>query len=240
MKYDNISINDVRNIIQKLSQDKNNNCIAFYVHDNVSKIIKKYVISYNTVFDKYDLLKFDEFIINILNIFDIDYHFDAVTIEPIHIDKKFDTFTINYIGSNCNNYIFFKHLSEDIKTELDKHMIEIYFEENYPYIDINDEDDKEKYAEIIDNINVNKLYETYSKVSISVPLMLPKHDMVIYLESIMYTTMDIIKIYNEIIACFNEIDMKEIYEYDKNQFVYIYDNKLNLKQFNLVTEIDNN
>lgn len=238
MKYDNISVNDVRDIIQKLSKDINYNCISLWIHDLTSKnyeIIKKYIICYNTAIEKYDLLKIDEYITNILNIFDFNQKFDSITIEPLHIDKKFDTLSIKYVGNNINNYIFFKHLAEDIKMELEKHMIEIYFEQHHPEIDIYDEQDKDIYANIIDNLNINTLYETYNKVSISVPLMIPKHDMVIYLESVMLTSIDIIKIYNEIILCFNDLDMKEIYEYNKNEFIYKYDNKLNIKQFNLVT-----
>lgn len=242
MRYEKISIVKLKYILKTIIDDNMNyNCIVIQFHDITShqyEFTKKYVISFAIPFNTNDLIKWDEYVTNVIGIYDFDQIIDAITVEPLKIEKEFTNFQINYLGSNINNYILFKHISIDIIDQLRKHLIEIYFDKNYPHIDIYDDNDKKKYAGLIDELEINKLCEIYDSVHVSIPMLLPNHDMIFYLDGIIKTSMTELAIYNDIISCFNEVDMKEIYDYDKNDFIYEYSNGLKIKKFDIVTKIN--
>lgn len=242
MRYAKISLITLRNILKTtINNNVDHNCIIVQFHDLTShryELNKKYVLSFSVPLNDNDLIKWDEYVTNVIGIYHFDQIIDAVTVESLKIEKEFTNFQIDYLGSNINNYVLFKHIAIDIIEQLRKHLIEIYFDKNYPHIDIYDDNDKKKYADLIDELEISKLYEIYDSVHVQIPILLPNHDMVFYLDGTIKSSITEIAVYSDIILCFNEVDMKEIYDYDKNDFIYEYGNGLKIKQFDIVTKIN--
>lgn len=87
---------------------------------------------------------------------------NILSIDPLRI-KDCNEIRIQYSGTHINPEGIIRNLTFDIIDQMNKHLIELYMDENYPEIDINDSEDKEEFNKIFDELDIDEIYEIYKK-----------------------------------------------------------------------------
>ena len=197
-------------------------CINTIYERRRSYIIKFPLINQlniNNIVDKWSMYAID----NIIEDYDINKEFTIVSIDPLKISTNQIDITICYSGYTINPEFLIKKLCIDIIEQMNKHLIELYMDVNYPDIDIEDPNDREKFNEIFDNLDMNELYNIYSTADIYIPLQLKSstiNDTIFYINGTISTTYHIINIVDSIRNCLDTDDIQEDIIYDKDDIIF--------------------
>jgi hypothetical protein len=163
------------------------------------------------------------------------------SIDPIKFSSVSDII-IRYSGEVINPELIIKKLTFDIIEQLNKHIIELYIDEHYPHIDIDDDTQRTNFNKIFDNIKLEEIYKIYPFVEIYVPLNInsdldsSSKDIIFYLNATINTTDHIINIIDDIRECLDSNDTNEIITYDKEEIVYKFGSNKQLASFNIITD----
>ena len=185
--------------------------------------------------DKWSMYAID----NIIEDYDINKEFTIVSIDPLKFSTNQLDITICYGGNSINPEILIKKLCIDIIEQMNKHLIELYMDSNYPHIDIEDQDDREKFNEIFDNLDMNDLYNKYLTAEIYIPLKLKSstiNDTIFYINGTISTKYHIINIVDSIRSCLDSDDIQEIITYDKDDIIYKFSCNNILQEFSIITD----
>jgi hypothetical protein len=125
---------------------------------------------------------------------------------------------------------------------MNKRIIELYMDTNYPEIDIADTDQREQFNDIFDQIDMETIYEKYPFADVYIPINLTKSNddtnVMIYINGTISTSVRIIDIIDDIRECLDTDDTNEIFNYSKDDIVYKFGTNKEIKSFNFITDPD--
>ena len=189
----------------------------------------------NNIVDKWSMYAID----NIIEDYDINKEFSIVSIDPLKFSTNQINITICYGGYTINPEILIKKLCIDIIEQMNKHLIELYMDTNYPDIDIEDPNDREKFNEIFDNLDMDILFNKYQIADVYIPLQLKSstiNDTIFYINGTISTKYHIIDIVEDIRNCLDTDDVQEIITYDKDDIIYKFNCNKILQNFSIITD----
>ena len=142
-----------------------------------------------------------------------------ISIDPLKINENFDKIDVFYSGYDINPEDFIKSLSFDIVEQMNKHLVEIYMDNNYSSIDIEDPE----YNIIFDNIEMEDLYNIYPYCTINIPIIITTEEILeVLIYGIIKTNYSAIDIIDDIRQCLISNDTTESFEYNKDDIIYKY------------------
>jgi hypothetical protein len=250
-----INIYDMENIISSYLTDKHpqkSNGFIIRLEDIIQNSYSRrrcYIIQFPLFqLDKQNIIyqimeKFSQFAIeHIIDNYDLNHEFTIISIDPININKKITDIFIQYSGMTINPEDIIKSISQDIISQMNKRIIELYMDNNYPDIDIADNDQREEFNKIFDQIEINTIHDKYPYVDIYVPINFTKSNddtnIMIYINGTIKTSTQVIDIIDNIRTCLDTDDTNEIFKYDKDEIVYKFDSNKEIKSFNFITDPD--
>lgn len=241
-KLNNITIFDLQDIL--LDYLKNIHPVEYNgfiirLSSNISDTFNKrsfYTISFPNL-NNIDLILSEWYnyaLTNIIKTNDIIDIISIISIDPIKIYKNIEKITIQYGGLIINQEEFIKKLSFDIIDEMNKHLIEVYFDNEYPEINEIDE-----INEKFNDIDINIIYNKYPQANIYIPISIKKDNIsdLFYINGIINTNTNAIDIINNLRKCLDSEDITEILSYNKEDIIYKYNN-YELLSFDIITEPD--
>lgn len=243
MELHDIELYTIPTIIKSFLS-KDNNSVRVVIIDNISKIFSRtrvYDITYPIPVNADDVENaFSNYMMS--NIVEDNNILKKVSVVlSICKNTKDDVTKISiiYYGQTTNPDNLIKKVCVDIIEQLNKHLIEYYMDEKYPDLSLEDPEQKEKYNEIINNIEFSEIYNTYKHVDVYVPINIVSNTIhnktTFYLNGTITTSSQIINILDNIRECLDSDDMSEVFEYNKDDIVFKYGNMKELKQFTIIT-----
>lgn len=246
----NILINDVEKYIRLYLETKHqidSSGFIIRLSDNINSIYERhrtYIMQFPLI--NPDLISqiiscWSEYALeNIIENYNLHQRMTILAIEPLKIASTQNEIIIKYINEKINPEIIIRQLSLDIIEQMNKHMIELYMDQNYPNIDINDSEQENEYNEIFDSIDIEQIYSTYPQAEIYIPLKLKSkmdsNDIIFYINGTINTTSHIINIVDDIRICLESDNQDEIISYAKDEIVYKYGKNKELQQFSIITD----
>ena len=154
---------------------------------------------------------------HIIENYDLSKEFTIVSIDPVKINKNITDISIQFAGMTVNPEDIVKSISIDIINQMNKRIIELYMDTNYPEIDIADSDQREQFNDIFDQIDMETIYEKYPFADVYIPINLTKSNddtnVMIYINGTISTSVRIIDIIDDIRECLDTDDTNEIFNY---------------------------
>jgi hypothetical protein len=187
--------------------------------------------------------KWTQYVIeHVISNYDLNHEFTVTSIDPICVEKKIDEVIIQYSGTNINPEDIVKSISLDVIEQMNKRIIELYMDTNYPEIDIADSENREQFNEVFDQIDMDIIYDKYPYADVYIPINLTKSNdetnVMIYINGTIKTSSKLIDIIYEIRECLDTDDTNEIFKYDKDEIVYEFGQNKEIKSFNFITDPD--
>jgi hypothetical protein len=178
---------------------------------------------------------------NIVKNYDLTSEMTICSIDPINIDKDITKIKIQYSGTNINPEPIIKSLSTDIIEQMNKHLLELYMDQNYPDIDINDSEEIEQFNEKFDDIDITDLYNKYPISEVYIPINLsneldPEDSIIFYLNGIISTNSLITDFVDDIRTCLDTGDTTEIFKYEKDDIIFKFGSNKELVSFSIITD----
>jgi hypothetical protein len=176
---------------------------------------------------------------NIIENYDINKELTIVSIDPLVSTIEYDDIIISFGGQTINPEYIIKNLCVDIIEQMTKHLIELYMDENYPHIDIEDPTQREEFNEIFDQLDMNEIYTKYSIAEIYIELNLKSDtidDVVFYINGTISTISHFIDIVDQMRNCLDTNNIQETIIYDKNDIIYKFSNNKILEDFSIITD----
>ena len=244
MKLDNITIVKLINVFkQYLIEKKNNNfnLIILRITMTLTKTNEQtnnYEVCLPEKYDINDVITcFSNYIIdNLTNNYDVNKLITLTSIDIFRTNKSYDDIKIACIKNTITQENFIRKLCVDIIDQMNKHLFEQYMEENYNYIDIYDENDKEMYIDIINNISMKDVYDKYKFVTIYVPIDVMNKDIRFFINGHISITSTAITIMKDIRECL-ENNIEDEFNYDKSEIIYKFTNS-NIKiKFDIISDM---
>ena len=252
LKLNNITIDEIESVINYYLKNKHpshSNWFIIRLGDNITQIHERrrsYIIKFPLINTKEDINQIintwsDYALNNIIENYNITQQMTICSIDPIKFSSVSDII-IRYSGEVINPELIIKKLTFDIIEQLNKHIIELYIDEHYPHIDIDDDTQRTNFNKIFDNIKLEEIYKIYPFVEIYVPLNInsdldsSSKDIIFYLNATINTTDHIINIIDDIRECLDSNDTNEIITYDKEEIVYKFGSNKQLASFNIITD----
>jgi hypothetical protein len=244
----NLLLNDVENIIKIYLQTKhtiNSNGFLIRLSDNINAVYERrrsYIVKFPTLDQDiiYQIInRWTEYALdNIIENYDLNQQMTILSIDPLKFSTDQSDITIKFSGEVINPEIIIRKLSIDIIEQMNKHLIETYMDKHYPYIDMDDINQREEFNEIFDNIDLNDIYAEYPQAEVYVPLSLRSNDddITFYINGTILTTHHLINIIDDIRLCLDSNNKNEIINYDKDDIVYKFVSNKKLQDFNIITD----
>jgi len=240
----NIPIFEVGNVVQNYLVNKHpseSNGFIIRISDNISKShVRRRSYFVNFPFKLLDNEMINE-IENIISNLNYENKMTIVSIDPINVNKKFEEIIIRFGGSTINPEELVKNLSIDIIEQMNNHLIEKYFDDNYEEIDITDSENRERIDEILDNVNIHDIYK-YAEIYVPIKVSFPENNIdetvLLFLNGTIKTKSQIVDIIDEIRLVIDSDDINESFTYDKNEIVYKFAVNETEKEFTLITDVD--
>ena len=237
----NITIYDIEKKIRlylETIHPKTSNGFIIRLSDKINIVYerrKSYIATFPLINQQIieDILnKWSEYALNdILDNYDLTQLFTILSIDPIKISSDQTEINIKYAGEIINPENIIRCLTLDIIEQMNKHMIELYMDNNYP--------ETENYNEIFDKIELDDIYSEYPDVDIYVPLKLSSNDesdIIFYLNATIKTNNHLIDIIDDIRISLNSDDVNEIISYEKEDIVYKFGKNKVLQSFTIITD----
>ena len=244
----NLLINDVETKIRiylETIHPSNSNSFIIRLGDCINTIYERrrsYIVKFplinqeiiDQIIDKWTNYALE----NIIENYDINKELTIISIDPLKFPIEQLDININYTGQTINPEFIIKNLCVDIIEQLNKHLIELYMDENYPHIDIDDQSDREKFNEIFDQLNMIDIYNKYPNVDIYIELNLKTNidDVKFYINGTINTQSNIIDIVDDIRNCLDTNDTQESITYDKHDIIYKFGSDKILQNFSIITD----
>lgn len=167
---------------------------------------------------------------NVVEDYDLNMIMNILSIDPLKI-RDCNEIKIQYSGTYINPEGIIRNLTFDIIDQMNKHLIEIYMDENYPEVDINDSE----FNKIFDDLNIEEIYDFYKKTDIYVPIKLSISDnnKIFYLTGTIFTNSKYNDIIDDIRSCLESEDINEKLTYDKDEIVYNFKSNNEIDRFNI-------
>lgn len=213
-------------------------CINTIYERRRSYIVKFPLIDHhiiNQIIDKWTNYALE----NIIENYDINKELTIISIDPLTTTIEYNDILITYGGQTINPEYIIKNLCMDIIEQMNKHMIELYMDENYPHIDIEDHKQREEFNVIFDELNMDDIYSRYPIVEIYIELNLKSDiidDVVFYINGTISTKYHIIDIVDDMRNCLDTNNIHETIMYDKNDIVYKFSKDKILESFSIISD----
>lgn len=167
---------------------------------------------------------------NVVEDYDLNMIMNILSIDPLKI-RDCNEIKIQYSGTYINPEGIIRNLTFDIIDQMNKHLIELYMDEKYPDIDINDSE----FNQIFDELDIEEIYNIYKKTDVYVPIKLSvlEDSKVFYLTGTILTNFKYNDIIDDIRNCLESEDINEILTYDKDEIVYDFNTKNEIEGFNI-------
>ena len=222
---------DSNGFLIRLSNIMNNNferrrsyIISYPIDSKIDDIINNWsTFAIEYIIDNYDLT-------DIMNI---------VSIDPLKI-KDIEDIKIQHSGTYINPEGIIRNLTMDIISQMNKHLIELYMDNYYPEIDIDNSEDREIFNKIFDELDINEIYDIYKNTVIYVPIKLTTNneDKIFYLHGNILTNSKYNDIIDNIRECLDTNEINEILTYDKDEIIYNFNSNNDLEPFNIFINTD--
>ena len=252
----NILINEVENNIRIYLETKHpieSNGFIIRLSDNINQIYERrrsYIVRFpfinpeiiNQIVDSWSEYALN----NIIEDYDLNQPMTILSIDPLKFSTIYSDIVIMYSGEVINPEIIIRKLSIDIIEQMNKHMIELYMDQSYPEIDIDNPQQRDQFNEIFNNIEMEQIYGIYPQVEIYIGLDLKSNsnpnfdselgDITFYINGTIETKSQIIDIIDDIRLCLDSDNQNEIISYDKDDIVFKYRSNKELQNFSIITD----
>ena len=217
---------------------KQSNGILIRLSDELNEIYERrrlYIVKFPHIINQQNiesiLNKWSEYALNdIIDNYNLMQLLTIVSIDPIKLPILNDDIVIQFGGETINPETIIRKLCLDIINEMNKHIVELYTDNYYPEVnDINT---------IINEIELEDIYNKYPEVEIYIPLKLKTEDEDVdfYLNGTIKTTNHIIDIIDDIRLCISSNDINEKIEYEKEEIIYKFGNNKSIQNFSIITD----
>jgi hypothetical protein len=259
IKLNDIDINDIEQVLKSyllIKHPSHSNGFIIRLSDKITESFERrrtyiikfpYIIDYNSSLINDIINQWSDYALeNVIENYDLNQQMTIVSIDPINIDKIFDNIQIHYSGSTINPENLVRSLSFDIIEQMNRRIIETYMDKEHPEIDIADSDQIEKFNEIFDDIDMDEIYARYKYADVYIGISLGATKSIddidsnpfIYVNATILTNSKIIDIIDEIRMCLDFNDTSEIFNYIKDDIVFKFSTKNEIKSFSIITDPD--
>lgn len=243
----NITINEVevvlRDYLEKVHPKKSNGFIIRLSHSikNNYNVRKSYIVNF-PIDDKFNIdniiNEWSEYAINnIIENYDLTSKYTIISINPISVDRTINKIVIQYSGETISPEELVKSVSLAIIEQMNVHLIETYMDEHYPNIDVSDGE----YASLLDELDMDNIYEKYKYADVYVPIKTVIEDdvennIMFYLNGTINTDTVITEIVDDIKMSLDFNDVNEKLEFKKEDIVYKFNTTNELSNFTIITD----